>query len=89
MHGTAGTEQLGSLVRQTIGGALDAVGDHGGDAIAFGGDAIAATFESGGAWSDARHAAEDIVRLVAAARARRPSPALSSSRCGSGSAAAR
>ena len=67
-HGTAGTEQLGSLVRQAIGGALDAVAGHGGDAIAFGGDAITATFESAEAWADARCAAESIVALVAAAR---------------------
>jgi class 3 adenylate cyclase/Flp pilus assembly protein TadD len=67
-HGTAGTEQLGALIRQTIGGALDAVSARGGDAIAFGGDAITATFESGGAWADAQDAAQDIVELVAAAR---------------------
>src|SRR6476661_4357038 len=67
-HGTAGTEQLGSLVRQAIGGALDAVAEHGGDAIAFGGDAITATFESAEAWGDARGAAESIVALVAATR---------------------
>ena len=45
--GTAGTEQLGGVVRQVIGGALDIVARHGGDALAFGGDAITVEFSSG------------------------------------------
>ena len=68
LHGTAGTEELGKLIRRTIGGALDAVADHGGDALAFGGDAITAAFESAYAWEEARGAAADIVALVTDAR---------------------
>ena len=75
-HGTAGTEQLGSLVRQAIGGSLDAVAAHGGDALAFGGDAIT-PFDSP-SWAEARLAAESMVALVAATRGRRRSPARSS-----------
>jgi class 3 adenylate cyclase/tetratricopeptide (TPR) repeat protein len=68
LHGTAGTEELGKLIRRTIGGALDAVADHGGDALAFGGDAITAAFESAYAWEEARGAAADIIALVTDAR---------------------
>src|SRR5262245_14610275 len=68
LHGTAGTEELGKLIRRTIGGALDAVADHGGDALAFGGDAITAAFESADAWEEARGAAANIVALVTDAR---------------------
>ena len=64
-HGTAGTEQLGRIVRRVIGGSLDAVASHGGDSLAFGGDAITATFGSPSGWSDARAAADDVIRLVA------------------------
>jgi class 3 adenylate cyclase/tetratricopeptide (TPR) repeat protein len=64
-HGTAGTEQLGRIVRRVIGGALDAVGSHGGDSLAFGGDAITAAFGAPSGWSDARASADDVVGLVA------------------------
>jgi class 3 adenylate cyclase len=61
-HGTAGTEQLGTIVRRVIGGSIDIVTAHGGDAIAFGGDAITVTFTG---LDDAREAAGELVALVA------------------------
>ncbi len=61
--GTAGTEQVGGIVRQAIGGALDIVGRHGGDALAFGGDAITVEFGADTGWDDAERAAADIVDL--------------------------
>jgi class 3 adenylate cyclase/tetratricopeptide (TPR) repeat protein len=64
-HGTAGTEQLGRIVRRVIGGSLDTVASHGGDSLAFGGDAITATFSAPSGWSDARASADDVIRLVA------------------------
>ena len=60
-HGTAGTEQLGVIIRQVIGGSIDVVAAHGGDAIAFGGDAITVTFAG---WDEAVLAAGEVVALV-------------------------
>ena len=69
-QGTAGTEQLGGIVRQVIGGALDIAVGHGGDALAFGGDAITVAFggdEAG--WSQAARCAADVIALVEATSA--------------------
>ena len=63
-HGTAGTEELGAIVRRVIGGAIDIVAAHGGDALAFGGDAITVAFAG---WDEATLAADEVVALVAAA----------------------
>jgi class 3 adenylate cyclase/tetratricopeptide (TPR) repeat protein len=60
-HGTAGTEQLGVIVRRVIGGSCDIVSRHGGDALAFGGDAITVAFADSTA---ARRAADEAVELV-------------------------
>ena len=54
-------EQLGTIVRRVIGGSIDIVTAHGGDAIAFGGDAITVTFADHDA---ARAAADEVVALV-------------------------
>lgn len=67
-HGTPGTEELGMIVRRVIGGSIDAVTLRGGDAVAFGGDAITAAFAAPGAADRAREAAEDVIRLVGEAR---------------------
>src|SRR6476661_4112876 len=67
-HGTPGTEELGMIVRRVIGGSIDAVTLRGGDAVAFGGDAITAAFAAPGAADRAREAAEDVIRLDGAAR---------------------
>ncbi len=66
LHGTAGSERLGALIREAIGGSLDAVSAHGGDSLAFGGDAITAAFGGPAAWDRARRAAEDVIELVGA-----------------------
>ena len=66
-HGTAGTEQLGTVIRLVIGGTLDAVQREGGDAIAYGGDSVTATFVGVDALSRARRAADAVVALVSAA----------------------
>ena len=63
-HGTAGTEQLGALVRRVIGGALDVVHDEGGDALAFGGDAVTAAFAGQDASVRGRRAADAVVAVV-------------------------
>ena len=63
-HGTAGTEELGAIVRRVIGGSIDIVAAHGGDALAFGGDAITVAFAG---WDEAMLAAEEVVALVAEA----------------------
>ncbi len=67
-HGTPGTEELGMIVRRVIGGAIDAVTLQGGDAVAFGGDAITAAFAGPAAARCAVQAAEDVIRLVGEAR---------------------
>ena len=67
-HGTPGTEQLGTIVRRVIGGAIDAVTRQGGDAVAFGGDAITAAFAAPAAADRALQAAEAVIRLVDEAR---------------------
>ena len=67
-HGTPGTEQLGTIVRRVIGGAIEAVTLQGGDAVAFGGDAITAAFAAPAAADRALQAAEDVIRLVDEAR---------------------
>jgi adenylate cyclase len=64
--GTAGTEQVGGIVRRAIGGALDIVRTHGGDALAFGGDAITVEFAADTGWADAERAAADIIDLFEA-----------------------
>lgn len=64
--GTAGTEQVGGIVRTAIGGALDIVASHGGDALAFGGDAVTVEFAADTAWGDAERAAAEIVELFEA-----------------------
>ena len=61
--GTAGTEQVGDIVRRAIGGALDVVAEWGGDALAFGGDAITVEFQGKSARDDAQSAAAEIVTL--------------------------
>ncbi|MFZ0323579.1 MAG: AAA family ATPase, partial [Actinomycetes bacterium] len=62
--GTAGTEQVGDILRQTIGGALDIVASWGGDALAFGGDAITVEFPArDSVWENAQAAAAEIVAL--------------------------
>ncbi len=74
-QGTAGTEQLGGIVRQVIGGALDIAVGHGGDALAFGGDAITVAFggdEAG--WSQAGRCAADVIALVEATSAALAAP---------------
>src|SRR3954452_24986478 len=63
-HGTAGTEQLGGIVRRVIGGSIDIVAAHGGDALAFGGDAITVAFAG---WDEGVLAADEVVGLVARA----------------------
>src|SRR3954452_11473201 len=63
-HGTAGTEQLGGIVRRVIGGSVDVVAAHGGDALAFGGDAITVAFAVHAA---AMRAAGEVVELVRSA----------------------
>ena len=66
-HGTAGTEQLGAVVRSVIGGALDVVHDARGDAVAFGGDAVLAAFAGPDALAHGRRAADEVVALVRSA----------------------
>jgi tetratricopeptide (TPR) repeat protein len=66
-HGTAGTEQLGALVRRVIGGALDIVHDQHGDALAFGGDAVTAAFAGHDARVRGHRAADAVVALVRSA----------------------
>ena len=63
-HGTAGTEQLGAIIRRVIGGSIDIVAARGGDALAFGGDAITVAFAG---WDEAVLAAGEVVGLVAEA----------------------
>jgi class 3 adenylate cyclase/tetratricopeptide (TPR) repeat protein len=65
-QGTAGTEQLGELVRQVIGGALDIAVGYGGDALAFGGDAVTVAFAGGeSGWDRAQRCADGVIALVA------------------------
>ena len=59
-----GTEELGAIVRRVIGGSIDIVAAHGGDALAFGGDAITVAFAG---WDEAMLAADEVVALVAEA----------------------
>jgi class 3 adenylate cyclase/tetratricopeptide (TPR) repeat protein len=66
-HGTAGTEQLGAVVRRVIGGALDVIHDEGGDALTFGGDAVTAAFAGRDASLHGRRAADAVVSLVRSA----------------------
>ena len=63
-HGTARNEELGAIVRRVIGGSIDIVAAHGGDALAFGGDAITVEFAG---WDEAVLAADEVVALVARA----------------------
>jgi len=65
--GTAGTEQLGVILRRALGGGMDAVAAAGGDTLSFGGDAIVAAFPAGvdDAWDRAHAVGEQIVALVA------------------------
>ncbi|MDQ6696662.1 MAG: AAA family ATPase [Actinomycetota bacterium] len=65
-RGTAGTEQLGAIIRRALGGAIDAVDAADGDTLAFGGDAITIAFArgDGDAWTRARRTGLRIIDIV-------------------------
>lgn len=63
--GTAGTEQLGEIIRAALGRAMDVVDEMGGDTLAFGGDAITVVFVGDNAWGRAQIVGERILGIVA------------------------